>query len=639
MTPHPIFQEVSAGRYAQGLALYAELKVPTPQDERWAGYCLFALGRLLDAKDMLLRAKARGCVEAGLEFTTVLRSLGDMDAAMTEITLLPLDRLAPLEQGYALREKAALLLHNGDLIAAREALERAWSVLGGTHPTSSLVAQTAQLLGYTYHRLGRDAPARHYLNVALQNASGAKGLQPLLTRAQVNLYAGRYDEALQDLTAAEALMSSAPGARAYHAYLQGLLHRSSGRWDAALTAFVSAGGAARLVGETGTEFLAALGMVTVLSFKGQTREARPHLLRASRLCSNAWERAMVDLRQGYWQLLAGDGQACATLERAKQAFEKLHLPREMAWADLHLAEALTAQDADAALVAFRRAAEQSEVLESVAPLLPELRLLPQLTALLAARSAEPDVSTFLLERRQVCADQPLEVHLVTLGTPKLMADGQEIKLRLRRTIELLAYLLLKGSVRRDDILATLWPDDDPQTAKNYFHQANFALKEAAPYLRIAYDRRQERYTLLCEGPTFTWDADLIKRLLSAPDDNDRQRAVSLYTAAFLPDIEADWVREERDTLAFSVMNVGLKLMTQWSAAGEYQKCATLSRRLLRVEPCDETLAEFLVEATLQLEGEVAAQRALKEVALRATQELGWAPDWVDRLNQKVYSLN
>lgn len=639
MSSHPIFDAIVTSRYSQGLAHFEQLTCPSPEDERWAGYCLFSLGRLLEAKDLLLRAKTRGCTAATLELITVLRTLGDAAAAAAEADALALDDLAPTDRAYALREVAALKLHAGDLDAARVLLERAWQALGGDLSTSPLMPQTAQLLGYTYHRLGRDTPARHYLNVALKHAVGAKRVQPLLSLAQVHLYAGRYDEVSADLGDIDALLPDAPGVQAYHAYLCGLLSRAFGRWSEAADHFRRASQVARSNGESSTEFTAELGLASVMTASGEVADARPHLLRASRLAGTPWDHAMMTLRDGYWQAAAGEPGAKTTLLRARAAFDALRLPRETAWADLHLAEVDAAHDQAAALKTFSQAYAQRDVLEGSAALLPELRLLPRLTALLASRCDDPDVRAFLAERRAVCATQPLEVRLVTLGRGRLLADGIEVKFRLRRTVEVITFLLMVGPARRDDILAALWPDDPPIKAKSYFHQVVFALKEAAPYLRISYDRQSKRYALACDGLAFTWDVGVIKRLVSAGVENEWHRAVTLYRDVFLEDVDAEWAREERDALTFLMIDVGLKLMCRWSAEGEYDKCFSLARRLLEIDPCDATLVEFLVEATYQLEGKLAARRTLFEAANRATHELGSSPDWLGRLNQHVQDLN
>lgn len=644
-TVHPIFQAVLAGQYERGLDLYAALASPDPVDDRWAGYCLFLAGRLLDAKELLLRSRSRGCAQAGLELLSVLRGLGDVESATLVLAALPTASFSPTERAYAHREEAVLHLAAGQLPAARASLELAWSLLGTQDaPSSGLRLQTAQLLGLIYHRLGRSTPASHYLNLALDEprggAVGAKRLRPLLTRAEVYLYDGQYDLSQADLDEAGTLLWSGPGASASHAYLLGLLARAQGRWTEARHQFQTAAEQASAGADTSIELMAFLGQSSIATVEGRLQDAGHHVRRASRLVQTPWEQAMCDLREGYWLARSGRPNAEAVLQRAGQAFRTMNLPRETAWAELHLAGLHADRSEAAALAAVHRAAEQRAELNSGASLLPELRLLPDLTALLGRSGDDPEVALLMADRRAALGDAPLHLRLVTLGATRLEADGTEVRLGMRRTTEVLAYLLLYGQVTRDELLAALWPDEDPTRARNYFHQVVHALKDAVPSLRIEYLRATRRYTLTCEGPLLEWDATRIKSALSSQDENERQRAVLEYSGPFLPDAETDWAREERDALTFSVIGVGLKLMAQWSASGDYQKCAALARRLLDVDPCDESLAEYFVLATFELEGRIAAQRALLEVAGRAERELNTSPDWLSRLAVQLQpSLN
>lgn len=631
---HPIFQAILNGQFAEGLALHRQHPLPTPEDDRWAGYCLYVLGQLMEAKDLLLRATGRGCAAAGAELVTVLRSLGDVQAANAALNTLLHANLAPTDRAYALRESAALHLNSGQVRRAVTALEEAWTLLSGrSGAAEALQVQTAQQLGYAYHLLGRNTPARHYLEFALSRAEGARRLHPLMTRAQVHLYAGHYDRSHADLAEAGTLLTA--GARPYHAYLTALLARAQGRWEEALRAFLESAAAARETGERSTEFLAELGASTVFTVQGDAWAARLHLQRASQMHETPWEEALFRLRQGYLLGATGQPEAEAQLRAARLAFGTLDLPRETAWAELHLAELAADRHEGQALEAVGQAMLQRSALESGASLLPELRLLPRLSALMRRRWQEPNVARLLAERRQVLGDAPMDVRFLTLGPARIEVDGQPIRLGLRRTPELIAFLLCRGPSGRDAVLAALWPDDDPRRARNYLHQAIFALKEALPALQIVYDRHTRLYRPVCEGPTFFWDAGFIKRALSADDEHERQRAVLAYSAPFLQDVDSEWAREERDALSFSVITVGLKLIRRWSAEGEYLKCADLSRRLLAVDPGDEALAEYLVEAVLELEGLAAAQRALSEVSARAERELDVRPPWVDRLSRRL----
>jgi len=635
---HPIFQAILEGRYGDGLTLHASLTAPTGTDDRWAGYCLYALGQLLPAKDLLLRAQAAGCHAAGLELALVLRYLGDPETARQVVEAIPLETLEPLDRAYALRERASASLFEGDLAPARQTLEMAWRLLMTLGPESqTLRLSVAQLLGYTYAVLGREAPALHYLQVSL-SAQGAKRLHALHTRAQVFIYSGQYHQAQQDLTEAAAFLDAEPIGRAYHAYLTGLLARVRGQWTQALVVLEQAASLARQSGETSTEGLAELNQAAILTVRGDLGAAHGHLQRAGTLTVNPWMQALTHLRRGAWQVANGDPQASARLQQAREAFAHLGLLRETAWADLHLAAASLGQDTSQVRRALERAVEGRHALGNGAALLPELRLLPALTAALLTYRDDPVLRVLLADRQKVEAE-PLIVELITLGGARLLADGQELRVGMRRTSELLAFLLCRGPATREGVLAALWPDDDPRRAANYFHQARHELTQHVPYLRVQHEPRTGSYQVVCEGPTLIWDVEVIQRGLNAGQEDGVLRAIQAYGGPFLPGAESEWVREERDLLEWNLIKSGLELMSRWSAAGEYVKCASLARRLLDISPCDEALVEYLVEATVQLEGRAAAQRTLTEVAARAERELSHLPDWSGRLALQLQRLN
>ncbi|QBY07091.1 transcriptional regulator, SARP family protein (plasmid) [Deinococcus metallilatus] len=622
------------------MTLHAALEAPTGEDDRWAGYCLYALGQLLPAKELLLRAQAAGCLAAGLELALVLRYLGEEAEARRVLDAVPLDALDPLDRAYARWERGAAFLADGAPLPARDALEAAWRDLIPLGPDSAtLRVSVAQLLGYAYAQLGREAPALHYLHIALRGAAGSKRVHALNTRAQVHLYAGRYPDAQRDLDEAAGLLTGEPISRAHHAYLCGLLARAQGQWSAALEAFSQAEGLARTTGESSAECLAALGRAAILTAKKDLHAAHAALRRADVLVTNPWQRALVTLRQGAWHAAQGEARAAALLTTARDAFRELGLLREPGWAEVHLAAFALPHNPEGARDALLRAVMERHALGSGAPLLPELRLLPQVTAFLASQAEDPALGVLLADRVSAAAGTPLRVDLVTLGGQKLLVDGQELRVGMRRTIELLAYLLCRGPASRDQILTALWPDDDPKRAANYFHQARHELGLHAPYLQIHHDRMAGVYRARCEGPELCWDVETIQRALNARGDDEVARAIHRYGGAFLPLAVSEWAREERDRLEWSVIRAGLELMGRWSAVGEYAKCAVLARRLLDISPCDEALVEYLVQATVQLEGRAAAQRVLLEATARAERELQVYPEWSARLARQLQHLN
>lgn len=635
--PHPLFREIQAGRFQRGLDLYAQVAQPSPDDQRWAGYCLFSLGQLLPARDLLRLAQARGCDAAGLELAMVLRHLGETEEAARQLAAVPLDRLAPLDRIYAQREQAAAQLAAGQPRRACQGLEQAWAdLLALGEGGAPLRLGVSQLLGYAHALLGHTARTTYYLDQALEEAQGVRRIAPLHIRAQVHLYAGNLTQARQDLTAAGEWLDGLPSAGAHHAYIGGLTDRAQGSWDAAAAHFARGASLARESSDPTNEALCELGQASVWTVQGQFGRAEGHLDRAAHLPATPWLGALGHLRRGAWHAAQGaTAQALPLLEEARQTFASLGTLREQAWADLHLGAAQLAGTPGPARVALGRAQQARHALGSGAALLPELRLLPALGAFLTRLPAGDPLTVFLADRQAAHCVTPLSLRLRTLGEAGLLVDGRPQRLGMKRTLELLAFLTLRGAQPRSAILNALWTDDDPRRATNYLHQCRKELAELVPGLQVVHERATGHYRVQSADAPLSCDVLDIQQALSGAPEDEQVRAVHAYVGTFLPESGSAWACEEREQLEWSVICTGLELMARWSEAGEYEKCASLARRLLEVAPSDEGLVEYLVQATLQLQGRAAAQRTLHELALRASRELDELPAWHTRLSRTL----
>ena len=94
---------------------------------------------------------------------------------------------------------------------------------------------------------------------------------------------------------------------------------------------------------------------------------------------------------------------------------------------------------------------------------------------------------------------------MSLGQAQLLADGQPVRFALKRTVEILCYLLRFPHRRREHLLVALWPDTDPKKAVNYLHQMRHDLEQSVSGLSVAYDRRAHTYALVHPGIELTWD--------------------------------------------------------------------------------------------------------------------------------------
>ncbi len=120
------------------------------------------------------------------------------------------------------------------------------------------------------------------------------------------------------------------------------------------------------------------------------------------------------------------------------------------------------------------------------------------------------------------------LELRTLGEERILLAGSDVRLPLRRAVELLAYFLEHKTARFERVRVDLFPDEKHRTAKSYFHQFRHQLKEHVEGLEIEYDTESRMYRLKSEIDIL-WDvADL------------RAGRRSEVPGPFLPTCTSDW---------------------------------------------------------------------------------------------------
>lgn len=293
-----ILESILESNHERGLQIHRRLKVVTPEDDRWAGYCLFVNGQLLPAKDLLVQSVGEGCRAAAIELATVLRHLGQDELAFSTLEQLAFEELGHFDRALAEREKGIQLMLRGALKEATDALERAWNAALATGASEPLRSSIAHVLASTYSHRSLERQATHYFDLALQYASGSKRLYPLIKQSLSMVYAGRFTDAESAIQEAQMLLKHAPNAEPVVAYYLGMLRRAQGRWAEALEAFRTASTQARGILDAETEFFADLGSAAIEVGLGRLDAARAHLSRAGALATDDRRRAFLALREG-----------------------------------------------------------------------------------------------------------------------------------------------------------------------------------------------------------------------------------------------------------------------------------------------------------------------------------------------------
>ncbi len=629
---NPILEWIVAGEHALGWAAYEAIAAPTPEDDRFGGMCLFNLHELQRAKNLLLRARARGCDAAGIDLATVYRQLGHVGLSRSVLDRVDPTRLSTFDRTLALRERGAQHYTAGELIRATEVLEDAWELAYEAAMGHALLPAIGQALGLAYASRGLDRRAVGYLADALTHAHRARAAQLRATRALCLAYLGDVEEAESDLAAAAADQEFVPLVVPHVKYVGGVLQLIRGHLPEADRLFGESASAARAAQESETESYAELGRCAVATALGRTHEAAGHLARARSISVNEKLAALALLREGALMCRTGRGDALRVLASASSSFARLGLVREQAWVCLHVAEVhLSAGRRREGLSALSEAAVLRHALGAGGSLVIEMRVLPALVVELAGTADGTYARVLHHDLQRVPGATPRRLELRTLGTRELLLDGRRVRLDLRRSHEVFAYLLDHPDSTLERVLLDLFADSDQPHGRSYFHQVRYELARAVTGLAVPFDSATKTYRVRWDRLSLESDIASFKGALARGGEEGLVEALALYRGPFLPSADSEWARTEREDVAWSAVRLGLEVLEDWYAQGLYAKCLGLAGRLLEIEPYDEVLNEYVVNAAHAAGGRAAALHEIDRLARRFERDLGSVPPGLARL--------
>ena len=180
----------------------------------------------------------------------------------------------------------------------------------------------------------------------------------------------------------------------------------------------------------------------------------------------------------------------------------------------------------------------------------------------------------------------------------------------RRRLALLALLASAGprGVRRDKLLAYLWPESDAEQGRHSLSQTLYSLRQelGADVILAGVDDVRLNASLL---PS---DLAEFEEALSA---KQLGRAVTLYTAPFLDGfflsgaVEFErWLEAERERLVFACRAAHESLAQTAAAAGDHAASAIHWRRRAELEPLNSSIALELMRALAALGDRAGAVR-------------------------------
>src|SRR5215467_6054070 len=226
-----------------------------------------------------------------------------------------------------------------------------------------------------------------------------------------------------------------------------------------------------------------------------------------------------------------------------------------------------------------------------------------------------------------------EVSLILFGGfEALLPSGQRVRLAARKAQALLAYCALRpGSHLRQALATLLWGESSDDRARNSLRQTLFVMRaglgeHTADLLRIEAD------TIATNPLALDVDVRAFERLAAEGTVQALEQAAALYRGDLLEGliVEAEvfeqWLMQERERLRDIAIEVLAKLFRHHSLNGTPESAMQTARRLLALDPLQETVHRAVMRLLAQSGRREAALQQYEVCATVLKRELRLDPD-------------
>ena len=209
------------------------------------------------------------------------------------------------------------------------------------------------------------------------------------------------------------------------------------------------------------------------------------------------------------------------------------------------------------------------------------------------------------------------VNAYGFGNVRVELAGREItdlEWRSEKSKEMFFYFLCnRRPLRKEEIVAALWPDLPDEKTTSAFHSNMYRLRKALYPEVIAKD--SGRY-ILDPRSQFEFDVERFQELLakagSRPKGSEEtislmEQALALYSGPFAMDFYSEWAETLRWQLAEQHMSLLTTLATVFSDAKEYKRSADICQRILELDEYNEA-AWYRLMSNYILSGQTEAAR-------------------------------
>jgi ATP/maltotriose-dependent transcriptional regulator MalT/DNA-binding SARP family transcriptional activator len=605
-------------------------------------YAAIEAGRMLEqSKSPHIAALAityRHLVEASID--------GSLATALTDLHRLGSDHRLRGEAhflGVTLCNESQLRLAVGDAEGALACADEAISLLGGSSAGIELIsAHLAR--GAAKAHLGDIAEARSEIGAALASSSPGQRLEVSVEAADIELLYGQPSAANGHLDLATDLVAGNPESGDRAILEIALAAAESGQLDSAEREIrrIQAGGP-HLTAIFELRRLLVNCLISVLGNRSNALDlARGCQELAIRQGAKTWEiyaevlAAFSDRSSDPSPSVIAIGARChGVLSMAAEVvvgrLDELSAP---ALAAVHSEAAKRPwrwrEPCRRAIVRSGKATFESAVLLDLIGEIQDVKLLRSLGR--STRDARRGLLGRGLARRLASPVLVEDLGRLRIIVGSRLVDGSEVR---RKVLALLALLLTKSkwTATREEVVDSIWPDQDPQSALNSLNQTVYFLRRV---FETEYREDLSPGYVQQDGETIWIDSELvdarsrrclrlIRGLSGEPDDSAVLELAKEYQGRFAIDFAyEEWSSPFRDGLHAQYLRVMEQAVRSDIDSGQVSRGLLVAERVAEIEPDSEEIQLALIRV-YQLAGAHAAaaesyvkySRALKELGVEA----------------------
>ena len=206
------------------------------------------------------------------------------------------------------------------------------------------------------------------------------------------------------------------------------------------------------------------------------------------------------------------------------------------------------------------------------------------------------------------ADRLPVIEVMALGHLEMQLDGRKVldlEWESEKSKELFLLLLShEHPLRRDEIVAALWPEAGGSKASSAFHSSIYRVRRALYFECVtesggAYALNPAA-SFLCDVREFERLAETARSM--AEDDpsyvDTLRKAIDLYRGPFAPNLEGEWADALRLRIEQGFLEVAARLADALLRQGDHAEAAQTCQRLLECDPYDEAACYKLINTLI-----------------------------------------